>query len=118
MRKESLEKIYEWIAKQNVFWNPRSLYKEASNTGYADNPMKLLGEKMVIELRRQVKYWKYPDIRLRRLFKRYEKVVLEFNNCDYTKKDQVNQYLKKAEQVFVNITGRVYEKTGENQWTI
>ena len=115
--KERLEKIYKWITEQNAFWSPQSLYNQASQTSYACNPDKLLGEKMVIELRRHVKYWKYPDIRLRNLFKRYEKLLLQFNSCDCSKADSVSKYLAEADAVFTKITERVYKKTGENQWT-
>src|SRR4030043_1843147 len=81
-RKDALEKIYKWIAEQNDFWNPRSLFDEASRTGYGcttrddvtggttNIPEKTLGEKMVIELRSHVKYWKYPSHWLRKLFKK------------------------------------------------
>jgi hypothetical protein len=114
---ERLEKTYEWIAEQNGFWNPKALYNEASRTSYVCKPDKLLGEKMVIELRRRVKYWKYPDIRLRRLFKRYEKLLLQFNSCDCSKADNVSEHLAKANVVFTEITHRAYKRTGENQWT-
>lgn len=129
-RKEKLGEIYKWIAEQYKFWDPDSLFKNASSTIYECMhtnhvtgktdiiPEKLLGEKMVIEFRSHVKYWTFPSCWLRRSFEKYENSLLDFNNCDKNDRNNLNILFSRSESVLNKIKDNSFKKTGENEWTI
>lgn len=113
-RKNRMDKIYKWICAQYGFWAPRSLFENASNTSYSGTE-KPIGEKMVIDLRSHVKYWRYPNYRLRRYFKEYEHSLLSFNVCS---DKNYEKYFSNSELIFEKIKDIAFKKTGENEWTI
>jgi len=114
LRKDKMDKIYKCIGEQNVFWSPRSLFKKASNTHYAGTEI-TIGKKMVIDLRSSVKYWRYPNYFIRKLFKKYEHSLMNFNNC---KDNNYEKYFVESESLLEKIKEIAFKKTGENQWTI
>lgn len=129
-RKEKLDKIYEWIAEKYHFWTPRSLYDQASSTSYGGTshdtltgetkkiPEKSLGEKMVIELRSHVKYWRFPSYRLKSYFKKYEASLIRFNSLDQNGKDQLQEFFSISEEFLSKIKDMAFRESGENEYTI
>lgn len=117
-RKERLDKIYSYIAQKYYHWSPETLLRDAFSTFYpgGDKP---LGEKMIIKLRGQVKYWTYPSFRLRRHFKKYEQALLEFNkyNGKVLDSDELKRYLLRADTIHEKLKDRAFKQTGENEWT-
>ena len=117
-RKERLDKIYNDIAQKYYHWNPETLLRDAFSTSYQGED-KPLGEKMIIKLRGQVKYWQYPSFRLRRHFKKYEQALLEFDkyNGKDLDADELKEYLSQAAVIHKKLKARAFKKTGENEWT-
>jgi len=128
-RNQRLEGIYNWMAEQIDFFDPKSLYKEASRTTYKsitkdktgkvlnETPEKPIGDKMVIELRGHVKYWRFPSLKLRRLFKKYEESLLEFNNVNNGDPEKYKQKSYSSNKLFEKLKNLSFKKTGENEWT-
>ena len=129
-RNQRLEKIYTWMSEQIDFFDPKCLFKQASSTSYQctvnDNktgkiiekiPEKPIGEKMVIELRTNVKYWRFPSFKLSCLFKRYEKSLLEFNEACDINQVELAKYFSKSNELFEKLKKLAFDKTGENEWT-
>lgn len=112
-RNERMNKIYKWISEQYGFWYPKSIYEQSSNTTYHDTD-KPIGEKMVIYLRSHVKYWQYPNYKLRRYFREFENSLLSFNDC---KDNNYENYFLKSKLILEKIRDIAFKKTGENEWT-
>lgn len=124
-RNQRLDEIYNSMAEQLGFYSPEVLYRKAANTIYQSTtkdkngniireiPEKPLGEKMVIELRSNIKYWRFPNSKIRRLFGQYEKslrAINHINNDDQEQLSQANKFFEKLQQLS-------FQKTGENEWT-
>ena len=129
-QKEELDKIYSWIVESYNFWTPDSLLTLASEISYGgtttDNlsgekriiPEKPLGEKMVIELRKHVKYWQFPSWILKWYFKKYEKSLRLFNTVDPHSNDEFRSNLLFSESIMSKIKKIAFKRSGENEWTI
>jgi len=115
-RKESLDKTYRWVAEQHVFWSPDSLLNSAENTSYG-SPDKPLGEKMIIDLRSHVKYWRYPYSKIKKQFAKYEKSLHRFNDFGGTGMPTKEDCLKISNSYFESIKNISFKKSGENEWT-
>ena len=129
-RSQRLEKIYLWAAEQIDFHSPEQLFASARNTSFASvtknkdaemirkTPEKPIGEKMVINLKDHVKYWKFPNSKIKRLFTKYEKSLLDFNSVDdgAEKTDYENQF-SASNTIFQQIKDLAFKVTGENEWT-
>lgn len=80
-------------------------------------PEKSTSEKILIEFRKNYKYWNLPISSLRFLFWRYEKVLYKLPNLNSRELKKTAEYLE-AEKIFAKILKLSEKKTGENQWTI
>jgi len=114
-RNKKLFDSYQWFLKQGTFSDPDGLLMQAQMTVYG-NEDKLLGEKMVIELRSHTRYWYEPYGVFRFLLHRYEKSIWKIKNG---RKEEVKEQIeyKEAQKRFQKVMDFVYKKTGENEWT-
>jgi len=80
-------------------------------------PEKSTSEKILIEFRKNYKYWNLPISSLRFLFWRYEKALHKLPNLSSKELKKTAEYLK-AENIFSKIIKLAEKKTGENQLTI
>jgi len=129
-KKHKFNEVCNWIAGKYQFMTPDVLFEIASSTSYGSTvhnkttreekiiPEKPLGDKMVIELRSKVKYWRFPSFRLRRLFKKYEMSLNKFNDFDSIDGDDLNRLLSESRKYIEIIKNIAFRKTGENDYTI
>jgi hypothetical protein len=128
-RTQENKELYFSLAEKNNFLSPSSIYEDARHrqyggtTKYPDGttiiePEKLIGERMLIQFRRSVKYWNFRHFWLRRWFKKYANLLKRFDK--YTDQDHrgFKENMKRAERVHGKIMTYVYKKTGEDQWSL
>jgi len=128
-KSEKLVDLAKWLNVQWIFRSPGDLLKSARSSGYGytktegktgkkevvlDKP---LGEKMVITLRRDLKYWRYPGWRFRRLFRKYEKSLQAFDMLKDGDKEEQDRLLAQAKIYFEKIDNLAFKITGDNEWT-
>lgn len=113
-RSWKINKFYDHHLSYLIFYEPKAFYDEARITSYpeevGDKPM---SEKMVIELRKKVKYWYLPRSRIKKLFSEYEAILKGFPS----EKNEEVAYLNKAKAHYSRIEAHFFAKTGENEWT-
>lgn len=126
---EKLLSFCKWLNEQWTFRSPDSLLASARSTIYGHEeknittgeikiiPEKSLGEKMVIELRRDLKWWREPGFKLKRLFKKYEKLLQKFDNLEDGNIGQEKELLNFASVVFNKIDDYAYKITGDTEHT-
>lgn len=114
-RNKRLSDYYQWFLEQGTFSAPDGLLMKAIMTQYQGED-KPLGEKMIIELRSNTKYWYEPFGMLRVLFKKYEISLLKIKSGRKEEVKQQPEYIE-AEKRFQRIIDFVHRKTGENEWT-
>ncbi len=121
-------KLYFELAEHGDIFSPRNLRERGGMTMYGHTkkdregttvvPEKPLGEKMLIQLRRVVKYWDYRNYWLRRMFKKYSKIIKSFDETSDRDSDEGKKNMKRAELMHTKIMRYVYRKTGEDEWSI
>lgn len=119
----------KWLNEQWIFRAPDGLLDAARSTTYGHEerntttgerkvtPEKPLGEKMVIELRRDLKWWREPNYWLRRIFKKYEKELQKFDVLENEDKEEEKRLLASAAVYFEKIDRYAYKITGDNEDT-
>jgi len=80
-------------------------------------PEKPMTEKIVIELRRHAKYWRFPISLIRFHFWRYEEALRKMPNDISRVEMKTNEKYKAAEVEFNKICRLAEKKTGDTQWT-
>src|SRR3989344_2903296 len=85
VRREEVKDLHLKLAKNEHFFSPKSIWREAKHHMYGGTirdaegertiPEKPLGEKMVIEFRTRLKYWHFKSLKLKRWFKKLEKAL-------------------------------------------
>lgn len=124
LRRKNLDNWYSHIVERQ---QPKHLFETAFITQYGHKvtqdgktevvPEKTFSEKVLIQFRRNYKYWNLPISRLRFLFWRYEKALSKLPHLNKQQLKESPEYLK-AQQIFAKIIKLAERKTGENQWTI
>lgn len=124
LRRKNLDSWYTHIVERQ---QPEHLFIMAGMTSYGGKmtkdgettviPEKSSSEKILIEFRKNYKYWNLPMSKLRFLFWRYEKTLRSLPNLNSREIKKTSEYLK-AEKIFEKIIKLSERKTGENQWTI
>lgn len=124
LRRKNLDSWYSHIVGRQ---QPEHLLTTAGITSYGGTmkkdgettvtPEKSTSEKILIEFRKNYKYWNLPISNLRFLFWRYEKALYKLPNLNIKEVKKTAEYLK-AESIFARIIKLAEKKTGENQWTI
>ncbi len=124
LRRKNLDSWYSHIVKQQ---QPEHLFIMAGMTIYGGKmtkdgettviPEKSSSEKILIEFRKNYKYWNLPMSNLRFLFWRYEKALRRLPNLNSRDIGKTPEYLR-AKKIFEKIIKLAERKTGENQWTI
>ena len=127
-RKKQNYNIYMKLTEDGHWSSPESIYSKARYTSYGHThtdskgnktvvPEKPISERLVIELRKRVKYWNFRNLRLRRMFKKYERVLSSFG--DFKKDDpEFQKNMKAADILHKKIMNHVYSKTNESEWTL
>lgn len=131
-RKREYEKLLDyckWLNEQWIFRAPDALLHAARSTvyGYEERnsttgevkvcPEKPLGEKMVIELRRDLKWWRQPNKKLHRYFKKYEQALNMFGQLQKDDQEQEKLFVDQALVYFNKIDNYAYKVTGDNEHT-
>lgn len=131
-RKRENEKLLDyckWLNEQWVFRSPDSLLNSARSTVYGHEernltsgevkvvPEKPLGEKIVIELRRDLKWWRQPNRKLHRYFKKYEKMLYKFDQLKDDDPEQEKVLIEQALGYYNKIDNYAYKITGDNEHT-
>ena len=124
LRRKNLENWYSHIIERQ---QPTHIFEMAFITSYGHTrtengrteviPEKSLPEKILIEFRKNYKYWNLPLSRLRFLFWRYERALHKIPHLNRQQLEESIEYLK-ARDIFSKIIKLSEKKTGENQWTI
>ena len=126
-RQKGITELYETITKNGWAYDPDSLMRTAKITIYGGTevnqdgekniiPEKPLGEKMIIELRRNFKYWTFPRCKTTRKLKKYEKKLALMNN--YRKPDFDHKIvLKNLKKIYSEIEEYSLKKLKESKWT-
>jgi hypothetical protein len=124
-RKRELAETYQWLLGQLAFDTPAALLSNAKSTVYMHtstrggrtihHPEKSTSEKMLIALRRHIKYWTYPRFsKIKRLFKKYERVITKFPEWNNT---EIQVHIDRAQEAYDKIEQYLYDQTGENRFT-
>ncbi len=124
----SRQKILEnWCLHIVKRQQPKYLFEKAFITNYGHTSIrygeteviseKPFSEKVLIEFRKNYKYWNLPFSHLRFLFWRYEKALYDLPSLSRPQLEESPQYLK-AQRIFAKMIKLAERKTGENQWTI
>ena len=123
-RRKILENWYSHIVERQ---QSEHIFRIAAMTRYGGKtikdgeititPEKLPSERILIEFRKNYKYWNLPMSCLRFLFWRYEKTLSKLPNLNQQELSKSPEYLK-AHKIFAKIIKLSERKTGENQWTI
>lgn len=131
-RKKENEKLLDyckWLNEQWTFRAPDALLDAARSTVYGHNernlttgevkvvPEKPLGEKLVIELRRDLKWWRQPNRKLHRYFKKYEKSLYKFDELRDKDRDGEKILIDQARKYYEKIDNYAYKITGDNEHT-
>lgn len=126
-RRKRLKEIYDFFVVQHAFYEPIDLFKKGRMTSYAStthkdgqtikNPEKPMGEKMLIEFREHIKWWRYPKGRLWYLLRKYDHAISNIPDISDEKTIKETKEYKKAQKVFDKLRDHIYRATGENQWT-
>lgn len=117
-RSRRMNEIYNWLMGNKWALSLDSFVDSATHTSYS-KPDKPIGEKVVIELRRHCKYWRFPLSKVRYLFQKYEKALWKLPNLPNREREKIknsDEYVV-AEKLFRKISELVEKKTGENWWT-
>lgn len=127
--KEKLLEFCKWLNEQWTFRSPDTLLDAANSTtyGYEERnsnteevkvtPEKPLGEKMIIELRRDLKWWREPDRTLHRYFKKYEKLLSKFDLLQEAEPALEKTLIEQAMVYYEKIDAYAYKVTGDNEHT-
>ncbi|MCU7835297.1 MAG: hypothetical protein KZQ83_08580 [gamma proteobacterium symbiont of Taylorina sp.] len=131
-RKRENKKLLEfckWLNEQWTFRSPDTLLGAAHSTIYGHEertsnteevkviPEKPLGEKMIIELRRDLKWWREPDRTLHRYFKKYEKLLSKFDQLQEADPALEKILIEQAMVYYDKIDIYAYKVTGDNEHT-
>lgn len=119
-----------WFAENYVFYKPIDLWKKASHTAYGGKlhdgftgetesiPDKTINEKIVLELRRKIKWWKLKTPWLRRMFSKLQK-ELELVDLKAAKSPQeIIQALQRATDIYELAKSKAYKIHKEDWYTI
>ncbi len=126
-RRSRLKELYDNLMDRISWYSPDSLMNTARITSYGHSsvrdgvttiiPEKTNAEKIVIELRRRGKYWKWPICRVKFLFRRYEQALSKLPDSATVTEVKASDEYKAADFIYKRILELVQDKTGENQWT-
>ncbi|MGZ8227639.1 MAG: hypothetical protein ACXWT3_13535 [Methylococcaceae bacterium] len=126
---ERLLDFCKWLNEQWPFRSPDTLLKAARSTVYGHEernsktgevkvvPEKPLGEKMVIELRRDLKWWREPNRTLNKYFKKYEELLSKFDQLHEADSTLEKQLIDEAMKYYEKIDAYAFKVTGDNEHT-
>jgi len=80
-------------------------------------PEKPLGEKMVIELRRDLKWWREANRELTKMFREYEKRLKDFDALTDVDKEEEARLIERANKQYEKIDKYAFKVTGDNEYT-
>lgn len=132
-KKREAEKLLDyckWLNEQWPFRSPDILLDDAQSTVYGHivvnsstgerkiAPEKPLGDKMVIALRRDLKWWRQPNRRLHTYFKEYENSLRKFNELQENQPEVEREFIKNSLDSYEKIDRYAFAVTGDNEHTV
>lgn len=127
---EKLLDYCKWLNEQWSFRSPDMLLDDARSTVYGHFvvnaltgekrvvPEKLLGDKMIITLRRNLKWWRQPNRRLHTYFKEYENSLRKFNELQENQPEVEREFINKSLVSYEKIDRYAFAVTGDSEHTI